>query len=574
MLHEGTCYMCRSVFASPYCHLNSQRLATDMRVRLRGLCVFCKSRDFRDDRRNFDFQTRAYFVDSAGSRPCVGALVAAPDHARVRPCERHGAGIGAGWGRIDDDMVDRSHHSRRIDGGRGQSRCRVDDRQRRGRDRRAAGHDRPTSGFVGRDHRFGRGSRLEVQRTNAVTGNQIRVGASGLGTLNVEDGAEVAARELSMGSAANAGGIVKVSGPGAMLTTDRLINSSWASAGDNSGAITIDRGGRITTLNVTIGAAPADNRAMVAQTLISGANSLWANGQLFENGRSMTIQDGGRLTTGDAELGGNATTLATTYVSGAGSAFIATGTIRIGDLEQHNLSVANGANLSAREIILGGRSLGSGDSFGALTIGGRISINTFDEPSSVTAIAAGTVDPSTLISFTGTDGNLVFNHTDSGYRFTNKIAGDGAIYNLAGETILSGDLSGFVGTSTLGGVVVSGGRLVIESDFGTAANTSDGTRIYVNNGTLVVNGATGQITTSGGIQNYSSRVFVGGQPGSDPSIFGRLAGIGTVGTVRLYGFNTGGGIDGRQTCRYRARQQWRRYADRDGPARIWRQLDL
>jgi T5SS/PEP-CTERM-associated repeat protein len=330
----------------------------------------------------------------------------------------------------------------------------------------------------------GAGSRLEVQRTNSVLGNQIRIGANGFGVLNVEDGAEVAARELSMGGAANAGGILKVSGPGAMLTTDRLINSSWASAGDNSGAITIDRGGRVTTLNVTIGASPADNRATVAQTLISGANSLWANGQLFENGRSMTIQDGGRLTTGDAELGGNATTLATTYVTGAGSAFIATGTIRIGDLEQHNLAVANGANLSAREIILGGRSLGNGDSFGALTIGGRISINIFDEPSSVTAVAAGTVDPNTLISFTGTDGNLVFNHTDSGYRFTNKIAGDGAIYNLAGETILSGDLSGFVGTSTLGGVVVSGGRLVIESDFGTAANTSDGTRIYVNNGTV------------------------------------------------------------------------------------------
>ena len=396
----------------------------------------------------------------------------------------------------------------------------------------------------------GTGSKLEVTRTTSILDNLLQVGGGGFGTLNVENGGQVSVRDITMSGSsavANTGGVIKVSGAGSAITADTLRNRSWDNDVNDAGAITIENGGKISTITVNLDGSPADDSSKANQTLITGQGSLWVNSGVFTNYRSMTIQDGGKLTTADADLHGMSTSLATTYVTGAGSSFTASGKITIGDDSNHNLVVANGASLSAQEIVLGGN---SSPNLGALTFGGKVTFNVFDEATSVAAEAAGTLNQGARITFAGRDGQLLFNHTGTGYEFKNAIAGDGTIVSLAGETILSGDMTKFLGTdSVTGGVVVKGGsRLVINGDFGTDASgdgrygsTGPSTRILVDNGTLVVKGETGHVFSNAVFgTSYTSRVYVGGQTDTD-SGFGRLAGTGTVGSVRLYGLNTGSG---------------------------------
>nr|MDX8322501.1 hypothetical protein [Agrobacterium sp. rho-8.1] len=67
-------------------------------------------------------------------------------------------------------------------------------------------------------------------------------------------------------------------------------------------------------------------------------------------------------------------------------------------------------------------------------------------------------------------GRIVFNHTETAYEFSNKIVGDGSIVSLAGETILTGDLTGYGSFDSYAGRVIVDGnsRLVIKGDLGTS----------------------------------------------------------------------------------------------------------
>src|SRR5690606_19582015 len=75
--------------------------------------------------------------------------------------------------------------------------------------------------------------------------------------------------------------------------------------------------------------------------------------------------------------------------------------------------------------------------------------------------AAGAFDVATL-DFGGGSGTLVFNHTDDAYQFAtalaSRIEGTHRILHYAGHTTLTGDSSGFAGSTAIhGGALLVGG---------------------------------------------------------------------------------------------------------------------
>uniref|UniRef100_UPI0016427014 autotransporter outer membrane beta-barrel domain-containing protein n=1 Tax=Mesorhizobium amorphae TaxID=71433 RepID=UPI0016427014 len=385
----------------------------------------------------------------------------------------------------------------------------------------------------------GLGSELNVLRTG--TGDKtLNIGGGGDGyaavpiyggdgTLRIENGGKADAKYTYVGYGQKAKGTLVVTGQGSSLTTDELRLSTGLDA-TGSSTITIANGGSIATNSVeTFGKGSSDH--LSANVLVTGEGSKWVNAGNFKLGGDMTIENGASVTTSTAEIGNSIINENTLYLTGDKSSFNVTDRLTI---EDGNLSVANGAKLNvANGIKLTGEN-------GYLTIGGKIDMSdVFDEPKPLAAEAAGSINKEAVITFgsTKSEGHLSFNHTGTGsnaYTMENALVGDGIITALAGETILSGDLTKFYSTAGRlgGGVVVDGdtAKLVLKGDLGTAASdphpiSPTRTSFRVNNGSLVLGGATGQMVANNSY--YSSVVDVNAK--------GWLEGWGTVGSTDVNG---------------------------------------
>ncbi|QTG01864.1 autotransporter domain-containing protein [Agrobacterium rubi] len=389
----------------------------------------------------------------------------------------------------------------------------------------------------------GPGSELNVRRTNSVLGNLLTIGGGcngyslmcvtgGDGTLIIENGGKVDAREVHLAEGMESRGTLLVTGVGSVLTTDTFTS---AQSGDEADSITVENGGSILTNYAGIGLRNAPGGTSAIN--VRGQGSNWTNTGTFDLSGSMAVSDGGTFATSTASLD----THAELIVSGAASTINVSDNIEIED--DGHVVVAQGGSLNVANSIDIGNS-------GYLVIGGQIDTDSLaGEPKIINTQAAGKINPEALVDFgkSGT-GRVVFNHSDTAYEFSNKIVGDGSIVSLAGETILTGDLTGFASfDSYAGGVIVDGNsRLVIKGDLGTAIAdddtvSPDRTNFSVRNGTLVIGGQTGQIVTNFlGSEIYTSRVDVWGDTlnsandgTSVTGKYGRLAGFGTVGTTRV-----------------------------------------
>lgn len=356
----------------------------------------------------------------------------------------------------------------------------------------------------------------------------------GKGTLIIENGGKVSSQYVELGALQGGDGTLIVKGEGSILSTDYL-NAAYASHDLNFGEITVQDGGLI----MSKGSILENGR-----TTITGRNSRWTNSGSLTINDTFTIENGGVVTTGTADLTKtDSTDLVTVYVNGAGSEFAVNGKLSIADVGAVNLSVANGAKLSAGGgIVISGAGNFFQEGMGSLTIGGKVEMSRIIGVTGLEAQAAGFVDPAAGITFGSGDGNLNFNHTNGGYDLANTISGKGTINSLAGETVLSGDLATFNGN-----VNVLGGKLVLKGNIDT--NDNDGnvndrlhyseTRFDVKNGTLIVDGEAGRVQTNAfGGQSYTNSVVVWGETlnrvGNPTSTaFGRLGGSGTIGNAAL-----------------------------------------
>ncbi|NJL19320.1 MAG: hypothetical protein HC901_03335 [Bdellovibrionaceae bacterium] len=180
-----------------------------------------------------------------------------------------------------------------------------------------------------------------------VVGNTVQ------GTLNISLGGTVnSAGTNEIGGFLSGTGTVNVDGAGSLWNqTGTLIFGDESAA---SGTLNITNGGKTTSQNVTM----AEAAGSVAAATINGTTSEWSiTGGLIignEAGATVTVQNGGLLTTN-----GTTTTLAAVNtgvgivnVTGAGSQWSA-GTVRIGQLGDGTVNVTNGGTVNASSTTIG-----------------------------------------------------------------------------------------------------------------------------------------------------------------------------------------------------------------------------
>lgn len=432
-----------------------------------------------------------------------------------------------------------------------------------------------------------------------LTGDLLYIGGLGntygKGKLIIENGGKVDVNSLQLSSAIFDGsqGVLVVTGEGSILNANEFTGL------DGSDAITdpisvLDKGKIITntvSLNRQGGAA-----------LVSGAGSQWLNSGHMANRSGLRVENGGEVKTKslllesvskvtgqgsllhvdetfvqDADFGEGGTIIsdggrleAANILVDVGSiglesgGLVTTKSMRVNDLG--SLSVAGDGSLldidgklTAEGFVTvsdgglvkttSGMSLNS-----ILFIGGGVKKDQNGNTVLADAKAAGRIDSETAIKFVNdplSNNKLVFNHTNSGYMFSNTLTGGGQIDAYSGETIVTGDLSQFyTGNGGDGTINVDGkdAKLVIKSNMDTTNLDQDvgeqsQSKFAVKSGTLIVDGIAGRTykTTSGADEftRYSNDIQVWGAQSNnenadrDPTLFGRLGGSGTVGSVTL-----------------------------------------
>ncbi len=336
----------------------------------------------------------------------------------------------------------------------------------------------------------GTGSILETGTLN------VGVGAGSNGTLAIEAGGVVRATVGSftdIGSTGGQSGTVIVSGAGSLLdTVGALRVGSPTSA--QIGILDIRDGGAVASARGIIG-FPFGGGTGTKSVTISGPGSRWTmDADLAFVGGSLSIVDGGGLSASTANVA--ATGTANILVSGAGSSYAIAGdqTVATGS-GTGRVTLADGGLMSVGGLF---RLANSAGATGVLNIGGA---------EGQAAAAAGVLDTATLLFGPGT-GRINFNHTDAGYDFSTAVSGNGAINQLAGVTLLSGNSSAFTGAAT-----VSGGTLLVNGTLGDATSTVD----------VVTGGILGGIGTIGGDVAIADGVLAPGASPGTLTIAGDLA---------------------------------------------------
>lgn len=321
----------------------------------------------------------------------------------------------------------------------------------------------------------GDGSSLTIINTGD-SGN-INIGGEGNGTLNVEDGAALSGYDFTVDGANSVNGstgTLLVTGAGSTATSVGNMDIGLFGAGtvtmEDGGVLTVGKYlvlGYLSTINSngTMMVTGEHSAATVARSAIIGE---------FGTG-TMTVEDGGALIVGNAlvlglgQQGHSGVGMGMMTVSGANSTATVGGFMDIGEYGTGTLEVCNGASFTGNGSVTLGKQTGSNGTLiiGALPDSAATSAGTFSSAGSLN-IGAGT-------------GNLVFNHTDTDYRFNQNLN------------------------------VATGGTLNVDVDNGTTTLTStawDGNTTF-NGGELILGSSTslgqnGNLTFSGGALNFGA----------------------------------------------------------------------
>jgi len=302
----------------------------------------------------------------------------------------------------------------------------------------------------------GEGSRWET--------GELQLGKSGDGRLNIRDGGEVASTRGVVGySGTNGEGHALVSGAGALwdIAGELLVSRDTA-----KGNLSIQDGGRVEAATAVIG-NDGDGRA-----LVQGAGSqLAVDGLLgvgnYRGSGTMQVLDGGLATSADTHVGDSLRgRYALAEVRGAGARWVADGDFMVGSGSQTTtpaafLGVGDGGRVEAATLTISGGSA-------RVAIGGGMAL----DGSLLAATGAGVLDVDQVVfAYAGSrDGTLLFNHTDTDYRFDAPLGGEkGRIEHHAGHTTLTGDSAAYSGTTT-----VLGGTMLVDGALGGAVDVQGG----------------------------------------------------------------------------------------------------
>ena len=380
----------------------------------------------------------------------------------------------------------------------------------------------------------GSGTLLITDNGSALaTSGSLTVGDAGSGALTLANGGSASAASASLGSAASGTGTVTVTNLGSSLTIDGPLTIGDA----GTGSLSVLSSGTVASGDAILGAATGGSGTV----FVTGAGSDWSAGAITVGGSgsgSLDVTAAGTLESGTAILASAAGSTGAATVDGDGSIWTIGGDLTVGDAGDGTLLI----NAGAAVAVDGGSGIvtlaSAAGSTGTLEIG--------------TGAGAGTLDAATV---TGGDGTarIVFDHSDTAYRFTPEITGSVALSLVGSGTTILTAANSYTGATTIDAGTLRAGRTDALSA-ASAVTLASGATLdlagysqtlpsLANAGTVKVAGqrAGATLTVGGDYAGSGGTLVLGAALGGDSSVTDRLVVGGDVsGTTRLAVVNLGG----------------------------------
>lgn len=398
------------------------------------------------------------------------------------------------------------------------------------------------------------------------TNGTFNLGYSGAATLNITQGGVVNSallksnQSITVANQASSTATILVDGAGSQWNVN---NTSFGSSGTAS--ITVSNGGQINSQGISLARDRVNGTTTASSMTITGVDSTTGAAATVNAGvlrissvrnsasdayPTVTITNGGVLNSTQTLIGtagatvGSVTSYGTGAVtvdgmnaSGAASQWNVTGLMTVGATGGTGMvTVSNGGELN---IYTGAVSAQTGIGDGILHLGGEPSASSAPASTGLLYIGtgggAGAINAAEINGYAGPAttafSTIVFNHNDSGYRFTRAdgapilISGSTQLQVLKGTTILSG------ADTFAGGTTISGGTLSVENNaaLGSGAVSITGGVLQIRRGYSVTN----SITLAGGslaqevsaLTSFSAlHIYTGAVSGGIPTIAALLDG--------------------------------------------------
>ncbi|MCP3465935.1 autotransporter domain-containing protein [Bradyrhizobium sp. CCGUVB23] len=294
---------------------------------------------------------------------------------------------------------------------------------------------------------------------------QLHIGEGGAGTLTIQNGGSVSSVfGAVVGFLANSSGTVNVTGAGSTWTN----GSGLEVGGFGAGTLTIQNGGLVSSQGSDLGFFAGSVGTVLVDNgtwTISGTLAVGDQGSGI-----LTIQNGGTVNTGFAVVGSSPGSTGSVLVNNG--ILNNSGTLAVGFLGAGTLTLQNGGTVNTGAVQL------------ATMAGSTAVLNIGADPGSV-ATAPGTLNTPSITIGAG-NAQINFNHTSTNYAFAPALSGNGTLNQYAGTTILTGDSSGFTGSTN-----VVGGKLVVN---GSLANSD----VVMTGGIVGGNGTVGTLLAGAG----------------------------------------------------------------------------
>lgn len=298
---------------------------------------------------------------------------------------------------------------------------------------------------------------------DGVLAGDLRIGDVGTGSLSISGGGSVSNENATLGQDPGSDGTAIVSGADAGGTPSRWDSSGYLEVGaGGTGTLTIEDGGVVTSAEGYI-ASIVNSTGTVT---VTGAGSSWSNAALLSIGQagtgSLTIADGGFVSNGDAFIGSEGA--GDVLVTGEGSRWISSGRLTIG-----GFSPATGTlRIEAGAAVTSGLSIVGSGGTGDVIVTGGASWTTTDQLT-VGSYGAGTLTIDGGSTVTGTQVYI-------GASSTGVVSVSGAGTSWVNNEIIIGNY----GTGTL--AVSDGGRVRAAYQVSLGSNGTG-------SGTLTVSGS-------------------------------------------------------------------------------------
>ena len=200
-----------------------------------------------------------------------------------------------------------------------------------------------TSGYIG--YNSGSSGTATVSGTGSMwtSASSLYVGRDGTGSLTVQDGGQVSSSSSYLGYNSGSSGTATVSGTGSKWTSTSSLDVGYS----GTGSLTVQNGGQVSSSSLSyIGY----NSSSSGTAVVSGAGSRWTSTSGLYVGNygtgSLTVQDGGHVSSTDTSLGESSGSSGTAVVSGVGSSWASTGALYVGRSGTGSLTIQNGGYVS------------------------------------------------------------------------------------------------------------------------------------------------------------------------------------------------------------------------------------